>query len=445
MIKKTLKYFTLNGQDMEEQTRDLLKPTGTVQIGNKFSLIERKLLNTIIWNSQRKNNFSSEEERITIREVFELIGMPKSKNEDAIKDALRVLAGTIIEWNYFAEDKSAAWKVCTFLASGGLEKGYVTYRLNPEIVHHINRPTLFAKIKLLIQTKFKKRDSLVLYEFLVDFLSRQKVDNLVLEDIPLDKITKLLGIDEEDSTYASFKFFNRDILKPSIQEINKQTDIDVSCKPIKKQRWVTGITFYVKRKDSFQLFLPLQQEAPDNALVDLLIVKGIAPKKAAELVRDYDKERITENLALVAKAREEGKIKNAAAYLVKAIEEDYRPKLTPEEHAKAEKAEKQRQEFATKEKAKAEQQSLQAEYEKFRYERVTLAMTKKTTEWLNEKKHALLKSANSVVRNSYKKSGDSSPVVANFLKTALIAELLTSPEELSFESYLMWKQGSRVG
>ena len=242
----------------ESLTPVLRKPTGTIQIGNRFSLTERKLLNTLIWHSQENERVTGSERTLSIAEVFHVIGWTKSKNKDDLKQAVRKLAGTTVEWNEFSQDQKQSWTVCTFLSSGKITKNELKYRLNPEIVNQINRPTLYAKMQLLIQGQFNKRHSLILYEFFLDFISRQHEKHLILEEVELSLLYKLLGL--QVSSYAAkgnYRFFNRDILKPSLQEINEYSDLDVSAKPHRYRRAIYALDFTVKRKKSFQLTFDL--------------------------------------------------------------------------------------------------------------------------------------------------------------------------------------------
>ncbi len=237
-----------------------------------------------------------------------IVGLDSSKNYDVIKDALRSLTGTIIEWNLFGEDKTQEWGVCTFLAAGKIARGRVSYRLNPEILDKIRHPILFAKIQLLIQSQFKKRHTLVLYEFFVDFLSRQIANKLVIEEVSLEKLHNLLGMDKTKPIgYGNFKFFNRDVLKPCLLEINKNSDIEVSYRPVRKLRVVVALTFIVERKASYQLMLKLvDEEHPKvvdrfpgletNAVVERLVDKGVSLHKAQELVATYDADQIIANI-----------------------------------------------------------------------------------------------------------------------------------------------------
>lgn len=310
----------------------LFKPTGTVHIANSFSLIERKLLNAIIWHSQ-KHRFTTDEKTFPIRDVFMMLGLEKSKNNDVITSALRTLVGTIIEWNILNTDRVAEWGVCTFLASGKISSGELKYRLNPEIIERINHPTLFAKIQILVQAKVKKRHALVLYEYFIEALSRMK-RNTLRTTVPLDKIHPMLGTEG-----TPFKFFNRDVIKPSIKEINDHTDIDVSFETIKSGRKITEIIFVITRKEmvqtsiSFDDFKGLdnlldetgsQAEKDKKELEVLLKEHGVSIKISKELVSKFDYDRIMSNVNYTVNEDKHGRIdKTKASFLVSAIRSNY--------------------------------------------------------------------------------------------------------------------------
>jgi len=425
------------------------KPTGTIQIANKFSLVERKLLNAIIWHSQ-KNHFKTQELSIPVREIFSLIGLEKSRNNDILKDALRMLTGTIIEWNNFGVDKVTEWGVCTFLASGKIVSGKLFYRLNPELIKQINQPTLYAKIQLLIQGQVKKRHALVLYEFFLDALSRVKKDALNLVT-SLEQLFQLLGANE-DMTY---KIFNRDIIKPSIKEISQHTDIDVACSTNRKGRQVAEIVFHIAKKNNFQLSIDfdavegedekaekllIEYDEGEPDLLELLKFHGITEKKAKELVESFDRERIQGNIDYLLEQQRQGKaIANTQAYLVKAIEEDFRPKKSPKE-ALEEKQKQQKASAAAKAKqAKAQKEQQESEWKRFCEQRLKDNFAGKPEDWQEEKRQNFIvkiKATNPILYNSYKKDAFNSPMVQAVFYSELRDELLTAPEETSLAHYL---------
>ena len=433
------------------------KPTGTVQIANKFSLIERKLLNAIIWHSQ-KNRFKPEERVIPIRDVFELIGLKKSENYDVIKASLRMLTGTIIEWNIFHEDKTKEWGVCTFLASGGIERGKVKYILNPKIIEQINQPTLYAKIQLLVQSRVRKRHALVLYEFFLDSLGRAKTNSFKII-VPLEKLYDLLGVNEE----RTYKFFNRDVIKPSLQEIVKHTDIEVTYKTSRKGRKVADIIFFVEKKETFQLSLDMEIKGQDTGrfddvgevaeiehqkdLLSLLVHHGIGKRKAEELVNVFDADRIRGNVEHIREQQKLGKdIKNPKAYLVRAIEDDYRPIKAPAEL----KAKKEREMAAKRkesdESSQKERKRLMQEWKRFCEAKVKERFSEQPKEWQAEKRRAFegqlkeqASQGNRIVYNLFRKEKYESPIVQAMFYSGLRDELLNKPEETNLDYYMEYR------
>ena len=432
----------------------VLKPTGAVQIANRFTLIERKLLNGIIWDSQR-HRFDVGERSLSVSDVFRFIGQEHSRNHDIIKDALRNLTTTAIEWNTFGEDRSQEWGICTFLASAKISRGRVKYRLNPEIVEKINHPILFAKIQLLIQSQLKKRHALVLYEFFIDCLSRRKLNRLIIEEVPLEKIKKLLGIvDTKAAEDGNYKFFNRDVLKSSIQEINKNTDVETSYKPIRKRRKVVALTFTLERKKNFQITLSLtDQESleeskldrPDKldrdqqACMNRLTATGISAAKARQLVMAYDTKRISNNLALVEKEQASGKAFNIslAAYLIRAIEEDYGANLQVVEAKQAEeKCLRQDAELRRQEEGKRAEQleQLRREFDKQRLQHALDELSVAERQTL-ETRFETANKCNPVFRKWFR--GDyGHPAIRGLFQVFASTELLGNFPEAEFTTFL---------
>ena len=447
---------------METSIKDIvLRPTATIQISNRFSLVERKLLNVIIWDSQR-HRFDQGERNLLVSNVFQLLGLEKSHNTEVLKEALRKLTGTIIEWNGLGVDRTQEWGVCTFLASGKIIRGRMKYRLNPEILHKINTPTLFAKIQLLIESQFRKRHALVLYEFFLDYRCRGKEEELL--GVQLEMIHALLGLG--DTKYigpGTYKFFNRDVLKPSIQEINEHTDMTVSYSPVRKSRKVVALSFGVERKESFQLAFDLKPEdvsvgvgltheggveGSGKQLIKLLIDKGISERKAKGLVNTYEPDRIRGNIEHVNALLEgDHAINNTEAYLVRAIEEDYRPKTSPEEQRHMTEIEAVRRARLQTE----ARNNLEKEWKDYRSRRLREMFAQQPKKWQERRKTEFVErikqdaqQGDGIVYSLYRKSNfDSAVVEASFL-VPLADELLIKPEENDLDAYIAWCEQNQV-
>jgi Initiator Replication protein len=432
----------------------VLKPTGTVQITNRFSLVERKLLNTLMYYAQQRR-FSPQEHSLPVADVFFHIGLGSSRNHDVIKDALKKLIGTIIEWNIFGDDKVQEWGVCTFLASGKLARGKIRFRINPEIVDQITHPQLFAKIQLLIQAQFKRRHALVLYEFLIDCICRQKATRLVIKEVPLGKLFQLMGL--QDSKYAdpgNFKIFNRDIIKPSIEDLNQHSDLSVKIKPVRQGRRVMTLDFAVERNTSFQVLLDfkdsevLSEDVVDSKdiksnsstgsstaeLIDSLIQFGVGQHVARDIAQKYPAQQIQRNMEFIYHKVKDGKdIKNIGAYLVRAIEDNYAGVT-------------QRQLLSANLRGKRDAEKLHLlrdEWDIYRRQRANELF--QTLSEQEKKYHRQAFIVSGVMTSSYivafeKHGGWDNPLVEHaFTELYLVKKLLKAPEETSLDAYRDWK------
>lgn len=319
---------------------------------------------------------------------------------------------------------------------------------------------LFAKFYLLIQTRFSKKHSLILYEFFVDELSRRRTLEAQLAPVSIKELRVLLGIVKDQ--YEEFKIFNRAVLKPAIEEINVSTDIEVDQALQRKSRRVSAVVFSLKRKLAYQPPLPIdipvgegresgagervllrnsslseQQQSALNRLVD----QGVARKRAIMLVEAYDHAYIQRKIDQVEKELAAGKrLHNLGGYLASAIVDDYQQEVI--QAGKGSKPGAGKQNKPGREASKVQARSyerLQHEWEKLRRERAKAAFS------------ALSEQEQEAYRQNYIQAGGLSgarealftegggwnnPIILhNFAEEYLVKHLLSKPEELSLEAY----------
>ncbi len=418
----------------------LLKPTATIHLGNKLSLIERKVFNAIIWHSQ-KNRFTKKADTLSTELMMSLIGLERSKNITVVKEALERLTTTPIIWNTLKKDRTADWGICTFLAGAELSGGKLRYVLNPLLVEKVNNPTLFAKIQLLVQTQFSSKYSLALYEFLLDEMGRTGHEQHHEVQVPLDTLRHILQFG------GSYKHLNSDVLKPCTREINKHADIRVGYQGIKKGRAVDAILFSIERS-SVQISMSFDDLDvgqgkepgvtdtlfPNDHIAQALIDMGVSKRKALKLADLYDEERILGNITYVEQEYQAGKVKNLTAYLVRAIEEDYRPKKSTEEHRKEKEATKVREE---KWKQK-EIETLKHEWHEYRARRVRERFKSFSEEEQKRLRQVFvqeLERGGSFLLGRYKREGFDNHLVSMQFFATLSDTLLVDPDENTFEEY----------
>jgi len=421
----------------------VLKPTATIHVGNKLSLIERKIFNAIIWHSQR-NRFARQSDTLAIGLFMPLIGLERSKNMDVIKQALETLVTTPIVWNTLRRDRTTDWGICTFLAGAEISGGTLRYVMNPLLVEKVNNPTLFAKIQLLVQTHFSSKYSLALYEFLLDELGRAGSPEKHEVEASLDVLRHVLQFD------GAYKHLNGDVLKPCVQEINRYADITVGYRSIKGGRAVVGIRFGIERS-ALQLQLDFESvEVLDgsadsinlpncSSLLKELIDKGVSRSKAEGLISLYDETRIRTNIAHAEDEFIKGKVKNLPAFLVRAIENDYCPKKTPEEKRREEEA---AQEHRRQEEKKA-QELIEKEWKQYRARRARerfAALPEDEQSARQQKFIDSLQKSDPFVYGHYRRTGFKSAMLEARFFLELSDDLLVSPSETNLEAYLQLRE-----
>lgn len=306
----------------------LRKPTGTIQLSDPFGLGERKLLNTLMYHAQTSGRPLTEEHEISVAEVQEALGWTRSKNVEKLKEYVRALLRTVIEWNEFREDRSTDWVACQFLSSGTVRGKNLRYLINPKIVAELRNPVLYAKVQLLVQGRLHKRHSLVLYEYFQDALGRK----LPVDAVPIDFLVSLLGLSGE--TYRQFKYFRRDVLAPSLAEINAYTDLEVSYTTVREGRQTVALDFVVRRDEAFQLAFDLPAvEALGDGRVDgvaALVRHGVARAAAQKLCERHSGARVADHVTLLEGQLAAGAtIANPGAWLRRAIEGNWAMQAEP--------------------------------------------------------------------------------------------------------------------
>lgn len=323
-----------------EQT-ELLKHSATIHIINSLSMLERKIYNVMLKNAfpslQKKNVY-----KVNLNYVKSMIGR-EGNNYDDIKEAIQTLVKTTVQWNIFNKDNKNEWGITTFLAAASIKNGICTYEYSTKLREFLAAPNIYAKLNLLVQRKFSTKYALILWEYFIDKLSVQNKSSIQTEYIQLDQLRLLLGVENE---YLDFKIFNRDILKKSLSEINKVSDIEVEVTYQRQLRKIVALSFKVSRQKNFQYPLINMQNSnsfgetamsidSDNKISDRfdisehllnILIKEfyVAQKVAQRIVNTYNIEDINQSLDVVRNQIEAGKdIKDIAAYTVKAIDEGW--------------------------------------------------------------------------------------------------------------------------
>ena len=306
----------------QHQERALKKHTATIHCTNTLSLLQRKISNALLYHAYPKL-MQEEEHAITVRELCQLIGY-QGHNIAAIKSALKGLISTIIEWNLTQDAIGENWTASAILASVSLQGPICYYAYSPRMKQLLHSPSLFGKIDLVIQSRFRSSYGLALYENCIRYrgLPRTKWFDLSL-------FRKLMGVPE--AQYPIFRDFKRRVLDKAIDEVNAYADLTVESEYGKEKRKVVKVRFKLKNTTRHYLRSPSQlvNDAQDY-LKQQLKQFGFSSIQTRKLLSEYTIDYILGKIKMIASSKpyQAGLIKNKAGYLMKALQEDYQTPST---------------------------------------------------------------------------------------------------------------------
>src|SRR5258708_30060869 len=81
----------------KDSNRELKKHAATIHCSNSLSLLQRKITNALLYHAYPELMLKEEHE-ITVKQLCKLIGY-QGNNHAVIKEALKELLSTVIEWN----------------------------------------------------------------------------------------------------------------------------------------------------------------------------------------------------------------------------------------------------------------------------------------------------------------------------------------------------------
>lgn len=229
---------------------ELIKHSSAIHISNQISLMERKISNILLKYAFNVLD-NKAEHKITIDELNNLLEIKGNTNYEMIKNAIRKLNKTQVEWNIFSKDNKNKWGVSTILASAEIESGTCHYAYSPALARLLKNPNIYAKLNMTIQAKFNSKYALALWEFLVEQLNTSKKNYYVTNWIDIKVFKRYLGVNNS-AYYEEFKNLNRDILKKAMNEINEISEINVNVEKQKTSHKVTGLRFEIARKKEYQ-------------------------------------------------------------------------------------------------------------------------------------------------------------------------------------------------
>jgi hypothetical protein len=302
-------YVTDLGEEIKEtkeSKRELKKHAATIHCSNTLSLLQRKITNALLYHAYKELALKDEHE-ITVKQLCRLIGY-QGNNHAAIREAFRGLISTVIEWNLI-DDKTGNenWTASSIIASVSLEGPLCYYAYSPRMKQLLHSPSMFGKIDLVIQSKFRSSYGLALYENCIRY---RGLPHTKWFEMPLFK--KLMGVPQ--GKYEVFRDFKKRVLDKSVDEVNMYSDLVIAPEYVREGRKVVRVRFKLKERAK-KTRLGGKSIGESDFKNNLATLFALSTEQIEQVLTD-------------SKAFKEGRIENLSAYLLSALKHDYQaPKL----------------------------------------------------------------------------------------------------------------------
>lgn len=327
------------GLEKKSGSHELKKHAATIHCSNTLSLLQRKISNALLYHAY-KELLAKEEHEITIKELCRLIAY-NGNNHAAIKDALKGLLSTVIEWNVVDDTTGVEdWTASSILASVSLKGPVCLFAYSPRMKQLLHSPSMFGKINLFIQSRFKSSYGLALYENCIRYRGLG-----FTKWFEIDIFRKLMGVPPD--IYPVFRDFKRRVLDKSVEEVNTYSDLIVEPEMYREGRQVVKIRFSLKeRAKRTRLGGQTLKQSNDEMLIDGVVEEktvqylladparevrhklqqyGLTNEQIQTLCAEYGEAFIQEKITVIetSKNYQQGKVNNLAAYFLSAVKNNY--------------------------------------------------------------------------------------------------------------------------
>lgn len=289
------------------------KHVAAIHVSGKLTLLQRKLSNVLLLNAYDSLT-SAQSFRMDARTLCLMVGY-NSNDFDTLKQSLRGLAETVAEWDMLDEAGQQEWGVSSLLSYAKLKGGVCEYAYSPALAAKLADPKVFALINLNIQRRFTSGHALALYENCYRFHRTGSTGWWSLETF-----RRLMGVDDS-AYYETYKHLNAKIIKPSVAEVNRTSNIVITPEVRKQGRAVSDIRFLIAPNPQLAILDLDDGEGLRKAPVyDRLRGMGVSDRLARQWMQHHGEAVVAEKLDYVAAQSD---VKSPARYLAAALRDDY--------------------------------------------------------------------------------------------------------------------------
>ncbi len=302
-----------------------------------------------------------------------------TNNYDDIRERLRDLMRTIIDWNRHGIDRNVGWMDSQILGPTQFDSGKIKTQFQDPVWEKLKDPIIYAYITKSSAYRLKSKHCKALNLY---FTRTLKNTNTVIAESTIEGILHdILCLDEKSSaTYRTYRRLNDKILSKHIPTLNKESLYTVTYNGIREGRKVTKVQWVIQRKspsknpspnEAPELIAPTVSEAVKNKLLEIgFLWHGKATEKYHQLTEVFEDSVLNEYLLFLANKAKEQSLKNhkkglpdeenkPGGFFFSMLKSDAQVPLFQKERAKQEKAKE-----LAKQEAEQSKKALEEQFEK---------------------------------------------------------------------------------
>lgn len=302
------------------ETNNILhKHLSAVHSSSSLTMMQRKTYNILLKNAIR-NIHEDRVHQISVKDLKEALGWSENSNtNDDLKERLKELARTQVEWNILDKDKKNKWTASTLLADVSIKGSDIFYSYSLSLQNVLASPNVYAKLNMEVQKLLTNKYALIVWEIICGDLSVKRQNKSVSEWIPYESVLKLLDL--VGTCYEKrYALFRNQVMSVAISEINEKSDLRVVVEERVENRAIKSIRFITERK--LEDYIPeiLPQE---HKLFQKLVGFGFPTRIIENFLKTHDEKDLERAIDFYEYHIKKEKVHNPVAFFEKSLEKGW--------------------------------------------------------------------------------------------------------------------------
>lgn len=288
----------------------------------RVTLTGRRLYNALLQVSQSR--LSAMDAMPQADYMFEaplpaLLRTTGSSGEDrtAAKRYLREMRGLEVDWESTAPGDGVKWRGFSMLSEVAIEvrggENWVSWSYPPTIMAALKDPHRWARIDLDVLAKLGSYAAVALYEICARYRDNPSG---VTSRKPVAWWADALSQAPGGSERREWRKFKNERVKPAVDEINEETDLEIELLEHREGRAVIDVQFSVRKKRPNKR--PIDAQIVDANLVLRAESLGVREMKLEGLIREFGEAQVRDKVDLLERRSANNKLRgidNAYSYL----------------------------------------------------------------------------------------------------------------------------------